>query len=574
MIPLAFDGVMARLHPADPAKASGLGVVIVPPHGLEALAAAKSLRLLAEALAARGYAVLRFDLPGTGDSLGTDTEPGRVEAWTASIAAAARQLTVHAGVTGIVLLGLRLGALLAARAAPTVPQLAGLALLDPVMRGRTYTRELMITARAVAEGARLDPEATSTPSGLSIGGLLTSAATLDAMKELDLARLPAPSAPVLVLHRKGAIDAAAIGKAWTATVVTAEEAAGFEAIGLSPTVAVTPRAAIDRAGAWIDTLPRRERKTDIVPTPARLEGPDFVEEAVTFGPDNRLFGITCRPTATGTGPMLLIVNAGRNPHIGWARGAVTLARRLAAEGIASFRMDVGGVGDGADRPGAADRLDQVLYHPDLLADVSAALDRLEAGGYPRAALMGACSGAHLALHSAAADPRVEGLVLVNIQRFVWREGETVEQAIASSYAVASSYVSKLWDLKAWGKILSGERSLTPLVFEFARRLMARARGFVPSAETRAARALMAKLDQRKVPVELVYSDDDAGLEELARHFGARGRRLARMPQVRFDTIPDTDHDLTPEAAREALFVRTLAAARTWGEPPQGLRSKA
>ena len=573
MIPLVFDGVMARLHPAEPAKASGLGVVIVPPHGLEALAAAKSLRLLAEALAAHGHAALRFDLPGTGDSLGADTDPDRLDAWTDSIAGAARQLSAHAGVTGIVLVGLRLGALLAARAAPAVAELAGLVLLDPVMRGRGYGRELMITARAVAEGARLDPEATSTPAGLSIGGLLTSASTLDALKSLDLAKLPPPPAPVLVLHRKGVLDAAALGKAWTDKAVTAEEAAGFEAIGLSPTVAVTPLAAVERCCAWIDTLPRRDLTTAVAAAPARLQGPDFVEEAVTFGPQNRLFGVACRPASGDAGPMLLIVNAGRNPHIGWARGAVSLARRLAGEGVASFRMDVGGVGDGADRPGAADTLDQVLYHPDLVGDVSAALDWLEANGYPRIALMGACSGAHLALHSAAADARVQGLVLVNIQRFVWREGETVEQAIASSYAVASSYVSKLWDLKAWSKVLSGERSLVPLITEFARRLLARARSFVPSAETRAARALMARLDQRKVPVDLVYSDDDAGLEELARHFGARGRNLGRMRQVRFGTIPDTDHDLTPDAAREALFVRTLAAARTWREAAQNTGPK-
>ena len=572
MIPLVFDGVMARLHPAEAAKASGLGVVIVPPHGLEALAAAKSLRLLAEALAAHGHAALRFDLPGTGDSLGADTDPDRLDAWTDSIAGAARQLAVQAGVTGIVLVGLRLGALLAARAAPAIADLAGLVLLDPVMRGRAYGRELMITARAVAEGARLDPEATSTPAGLSIGGLQTSTSTLDALKSLDLAKLP-PPAPVLVLHRKGVLDAAALGKAWTDNAVTAEEATGFEAIGLSPTVAVTPVAAIERCCAWVDALPRRARTTAVAAAPARLQGPDFVEEAVTFGPQNRLFAVACRPTAGDAGSMLLIVNAGRNPHIGWARGAVTLARRLAGEGIASFRMDVGGVGDGADRPGAADTLDQVLYHPDLVGDVSAALDWLEANGYPRIALMGACSGAHLALHSAAADARVQGLVLVNIQRFVWREGETVEQAIASSYAVASSYVSKLWDLKAWSKVLSGERSLVPLITEFARRLLARARGFVPSAETRAARALMARLDQRKVPVDLVYSDDDAGLEELARHFGARGRNLGRMRQVRFGTIPDTDHDLTPDAAREALFVRTLAAARTWREAAQNTGPK-
>ncbi|WP_204280102.1 hypothetical protein, partial [Raoultella ornithinolytica] len=69
--------------------------MIVPPHGLEALAATKSLRLLAEAVAAAGHACLRLDLPGTGDSLGSDADPDRIEAWTRSIAAAAKALSAQ-----------------------------------------------------------------------------------------------------------------------------------------------------------------------------------------------------------------------------------------------------------------------------------------------------------------------------------------------------------------------------------------------------------------------------------------------------------------------------------------------
>ncbi|WP_163760362.1 hypothetical protein, partial [Proteus mirabilis] len=64
-------------------------------------------------------------------------------------------------------------------------------------------------------------------------------------------------------------------------------------------------------------------------------------------------------------------------------------------------------------------------------------------------------------------------------------------------------------------------------------------------------------------VDIVFSEDDAGLEELARHFGARGRWLGRMSEVRLNFIAETDHDLTPAAARDALFVHTLAAAKTW-----------
>ena len=117
MIPVTFNGLMGKLHLPEGDRRSGLGVVIVPPHGVEALAATKTLRRLAEALAEAGHAALRFDLPGTADSLGADTDPDRLAAWVAATREAAVVLGRHAGVDGIVFAGLRFGATLAALAA-------------------------------------------------------------------------------------------------------------------------------------------------------------------------------------------------------------------------------------------------------------------------------------------------------------------------------------------------------------------------------------------------------------------------------------------------------------------------
>jgi alpha-beta hydrolase superfamily lysophospholipase len=570
MTPVVFNGMLGKLHlPAG--QASGLGVVIVPPHGLEALAATKSLRLLADRLAAAGHAVLRFDLPGTADSLGSDADSDRLATWTASIASAADTLRLHAGTTGTVVLGLRFGAHLAALGSPSIPDLAGLVLLDPVVRGRAYARELAITARAVAEGARLDPDATSTPAGLLIGGHLTTTDTLTAIGALDLGKQAPPAAPVLILHRKGANDATALASVWGARVsVVAEAATGFEGISISPTMAVTPHAAFDRVAAWIGALPAREARARRAAAAAQLGGPHFAEEALTFGEGDRLFGIVCTPlTPDPTKPAVLIVNAGRNPHVGWARSGVDLARRLAATGATSLRIDLAGIGDGVDRPDAPDAIESVLYHPATETETQAAIDLLAARCPGPLVLSGACSGAYLAFHSAARDPRIAGLVLVNIQRFVWRKGETVAEAIASAYPLASSYVSKVWEGRAWRRVLSGERKLWPMVREFARRAVARIRALRPSEETQRARAMMAQLQARGVRVELFFSADDPGLGDLALHFGTGGRRLAGDPRVVMTLVPGSDHDLTPPEAREALFQRVLAATQAVQERVRG-----
>lgn len=567
MIPIAFNGLMGKLHLPQGHHRSGLGVVIVPPHGVEALAATKTLRRLAEALAGAGHAALRFDLPGTADSLGADTDPDRLSSWIVATGEAARVLKRQAGVGGVVLAGLRFGATLAALAAEEAEDLAGLILLDPVVKGRLYARELAMTARALAEAARLDPDATASEAGLSIAGLTTTTQTLESVRGIDLTRLAAPHAPVLVLTRKGAGDGRQLAAAWTAGTVTAAEVQGFEAISLSPTMAATPADILADTVAWMNRLPARSAGAPAPTATARLTGPHFTEEALTFGEDGRLFGVLCEPVTAAPGrPVLLIVNAGRNSHVGWARSGVQLARELAAQGIASLRMDLAGIGDGRDRPGSDDSLDAVLYNRANDPQVRDAVDLLVARDYGDVTMLGACSGAYLALHQAARDERIGGLVLVNIQRFVWRPGETVEEAIASAFPLAASYAGKVFEARAWRRLLTGERKIGPLIRAFSRRAADRIRALRPTEETRQAREIMRRLDERRVPVDLIFSENDAGLGDLALHFGSGGRWLTARANVQMIILPQADHDLTPPQARETLIAR-VAATATRGKIP-------
>jgi pimeloyl-ACP methyl ester carboxylesterase len=54
------------------------------------MASYRARREWAEDLAAKAVPVLRFDLPGTGDSGGYPSDPARVEAWLDAIDGAAR----------------------------------------------------------------------------------------------------------------------------------------------------------------------------------------------------------------------------------------------------------------------------------------------------------------------------------------------------------------------------------------------------------------------------------------------------------------------------------------------------
>ncbi|MDP2802283.1 MAG: alpha/beta fold hydrolase [Phreatobacter sp.] len=562
MIPITFNGLMGKLHLPDEGRRSGVGVVIVPPHGVEALAATKTLRRMAEALAEAGHAALRFDLPGTADSLGVDTDPDRIAAWVAATGDAATVLARHASVGGVVYAGLRFGATIAAMAAGDRSGLAGLILLDPVVKGRLYARELAMTARALAEASRLDPDETATEAGLSIAGLTTSVETLESMRGIDLQRLAVPAAPVLLLSRKSSADARLLAGAWAAGDVTAAEVRGFEAISLSPTTAATPADVLADTVAWVNGL--AGKVADALPPPALalLAGPHFTEEALVFGEELGLFGVLCEPETAAPGrPVLLIVNAGRNSHVGWARSGVQLARELADQGIASLRMDLAGIGDAGDRAGSPDSLDSVLYNKANEPQVSVAIDLLVGRGYGNVTLLGACSGAYLALQQATRDERIGGLIIVNIQRFVWRPGETVEEAIASAYPLAASYAAKVFEARAWRRLLTGERKVGPLIHAFGKRATDRLRALRPSDGTRQARAIMRRLSERRVSVDIIFSENDAGLSDLALHFGSGGRWLAGQDNVQLTILPQADHDLTPPAARDILIARAAAIAK-------------
>jgi uncharacterized protein len=140
--------LLAAVHLSPRLHARSAAVLLCNPFGEEAARAHRAYRVMARRLEDAGYAAMRFDYAGTGDSSGNLADYG-VDAWVEDIEAAADELRRESGVSRIVLVGLRFGATLAALCAQR-GRLRGahVVLWDPVVDGAQYLRELRRAHRA------------------------------------------------------------------------------------------------------------------------------------------------------------------------------------------------------------------------------------------------------------------------------------------------------------------------------------------------------------------------------------------------------------------------------------------
>lgn len=196
MTPLYFGERSRRLFgvysPGRAGAGRARGAVLCAPWGPEYLRAHRSLSQLGKWLNEAGVHVLRFDWYGTGDSAG-DLREARLDGWLGDLHSAIDELRDTAGLPRVTLVGLRLGAALAARAAAERRrEVNGLVLWDPVLKGQEHLREL----RALHAQSITGRELQAGPGELL--GFPLSEALRDDIAGLDLLE-PAPQWPARCL---------------------------------------------------------------------------------------------------------------------------------------------------------------------------------------------------------------------------------------------------------------------------------------------------------------------------------------------------------------------------------------
>lgn len=566
MTPLYFDGCFGWIHARSGPVGAGkpVGVVLCPAFAQEEVCTHHGMMALADQLAHAGLPTIRFDYRDTGDGTG-DGAGVSIDGLIADARTAAAVLRDQCGVGTIIMAGVRLGAAVALLASDGVDDVGALALIAPVLSGHAFLRETRASA-SVASLSGLDPvPPADSDLPLNTNGFHWPAAFQRQVAGIDLTGAPAPACPALLIPARGDRRPAKLAAAWrdAGAMVTELPFPDYEGWMQDPTTNQPPAATFAAITAWA-----AERTPSPVTTPARsaatstpialtLADDDWIEEPVRFGRDQVLFGILCRPRDSAAAPVAaLLLHEGSTHHIGNGRAYVRLARRLAAEGYASLRMDLTGMGDSP----AGENTRHPHYDPERIAEGVAGIDRLAEAGFAKVVAFGLCSGAHTALQVTLADPRVVGNVVLNLQKFIWHYGDDIRVAVRDNKRSLKGYMRAMRNPGEWRRMFAGEADLPGIARVLAKRSWTRARHAVrsllppaPGSDTARAREQMRVLTDRRVHTTLVFSDEDPGLADLTMQFGGKGRRIAAYAPARVVMLDQADHHFNGTAARHRFI---------------------
>jgi hypothetical protein len=265
------------------------------------------------------------------------------------------------------------------------------------------------------------------------------------------------------------------------------------------------------------------------------------DEALRFGPEDELVGILSHLQAVRAGPTpslaFVLLNAGVLHRVGPHRLHVVLARHMATTGVASLRLDLGGIGDSVTTS------DATSFRDSAVADTREAMTGLTAAiAAERFVLFGLCAGADNSIATALVDDRVAGIVLVDPAAYPTRR---------SRLRHLRARIAEHGDLRAalhWGLRTAARR-----VRRVVARLGPRSVDDAPS-------------EGRELPPVETFHDQLATLAErgvrvLAIFSGIHGARYNHPDQL-FEVFPDLrgriDHAYFPAANHTFTELATQA----------------
>jgi pimeloyl-ACP methyl ester carboxylesterase len=296
------------------------------------------------------------------------------------------------------------------------------------------------------------------------------------------------------------------------------------------------------------------------------------DEVLLFGKTKSLVAIVTEPTETNRNrPAVILLNAGLIHRIGPSRLYVKIARALSELGFAVLRFDFSGTGDSPARE------DHVPFIRGAIAEVQEAMTYLqETRGIERFLLIGHCSGAGFSFLTACEDPRVSGIILINIQGQSEEWVEYDKRRKLTQYYTNYYGRTALFDHRKWSRFLRGDvdylsigrnvlrdvilNRISALTFRFKQATVPNQTSpQLPGEEIDLAGSLDF-LVERNVSLHFIYSEGSTGIDYIRTVFGKEFDHLLAAEKVKMEIIPESDHLFTLIESQKHLLEKVRNGA--------------
>jgi len=564
---VAVDGGAIFLwhHPPPLSVRRGGAIVLCPPIGYEYMSAYRTMRILAERLAALGFDALRIDYHGTGNSTGDDStgnnaQPGPAQAWRRSVVCAIAEARQLAGTDAVAIVGVRAGALVALHAIPENGAVDRLVLWGAFPSGQAYLRELKAYAGLNREPHAHDADDHVAP-GINAAGYIVTEDTVTSIARWTMdAVATAPAEHILLVDRDDRppnLKLEAHLQKVGACVTRVQPKGTAEMLDL-PHYAKVPELPLEDILDWF--RPWLASSSPLAPTAVprigrctTLEADEYRERPVRFGPGDRLFGVLTSPReATSGAPSIVLFNTGFEYHVGPHRLYVPLARYWAARGHHVLRYDLGGIGDSAPPPGAPDNIAYPGHMLDDAREAIAFVKRVAMHGPVIAA--GLCSGGWLAFQAARDGLEVDAVVSINPPMYL-RDRNAGLQLVTDANEF-DRYQQSMRDPSKWLKALSGGAAYATFMRVSAsalrRSVAARVGGILGDALPEGLANDLCTIAGRGVRTLFVFSRGDDGLQYFQWHAQPALRRARVRDFVQQLVVEGAGHTFRPRAAQQTL----------------------
>jgi alpha/beta superfamily hydrolase len=526
-------------------------VLFVPPFVEERKGALPVFAQTARALAARGFASLLFDFSGCGDSEGAFDEQTPA-AFEADCEAARAWLARAFPSRPVAVLGLRCGALLAARLAQRHPETTAACVQWAPVTGADFVRQLLqrrmvndMVAYGKAREGRADLEAhLRRGETVDLDGYPVSGAFHAWL--LDL--VPQPCSVPLCLASGG-------HDVKTAAACASGACALFSlALRFPPfwnTVGHVDLAAlVEETAVWLANAGTTASATPSTPPPAEQIPPPPDIRLPFIGPEGAVSAIFDPPEGPPRAGALFL-HGWSGDRTGPHRLFTRFARQLARQGYLCLRPDFTGRGLSG---GAASDASISGMSANAQAALLALRQRLPPGA--PVVVIAICSGCKVAITLAAADRDIARLVLWSAESM--GDLRSAATGLRKTLNLLGTYARKLSRPETWKKLLSGKVQ-TGMVTKALVKQETRS-----AAEAARENDVLKQFRKFRNPLLFVFGGSDPDASGSSRAY-ARYCRRHDIPQLSH-TVAHAGHSYYGEAWTRELFEVSLGFLKEQAAP--------